>query len=145
MKKIINGKMYDTETAKRIGDWNNNCSTTDFNYYMERLFQKKTGEFFLYGEGNAASKYSRSCGQNEWCGSSEIIPLLFEEAREWAEKKLDADTYIGIFGEPEEDESKVILSAYVRKDMYERIKQQAAQNGKNISEQVIDMLAVAMK
>lgn len=145
MKKIINRKIYDTKTAKRIGDWNNNCSTTDFNYYSETLYQKKTGEFFLYGDGNVASKYSRSCGQNEWCGSSEIIPLSFDEAREWAESKLDADVYISIFGEPEEDDSKALLSAYIRKDMFERIKQGAAKSGKSVSVLVEELLVASMK
>lgn len=116
MKKIINGKMYDTETAKHIGD-RNNC---------EALYQKKTGEFFLYSE-------------------SGITPLSFDEAREWAESKLDADVYIEIFGEPEEDDSKVLLSAYIRKDMFERIKQYAAKTGKTVSVLVEELLAVSMK
>ena len=31
-----------------------------------------------------------------------LIPLTEEQARNWAEKRLDADEYIEIFGEPEE-------------------------------------------
>ena len=52
MKKIINGKMYNTETAKYCGGYEfSNCG--DFNYVCEELYQKKTGELFLYGEGGA--------------------------------------------------------------------------------------------
>lgn len=99
MKKIINGKMYNTETAKKVGEWWNGYSTRDFHYCEETLYQKKTGEFFLYGEGGALSPYTKSCGQNCWSGAEEIIPMRESEAREWAEEKLSADTYIEIFEE----------------------------------------------
>lgn len=101
MKKIINGKMYNTETAKEIDRWSNNLSDRDFNNCTEILYRKKTGEFFLYGWGGAMSKYSDQCGN--MCGSGEAItPLTELEAKEWLEKYSDADKYIECFGEPEE-------------------------------------------
>ena len=102
MKKIINGKKYNTETAKEIGCWSNNYYCNDFNYCKETLYRKQTGEYFLYGHGGAMSKYSQSCGQNTWSGGSEIIPMTETEAREWAEEHLDCDEYEEIFGEVEE-------------------------------------------
>lgn len=102
MKKIINGKKYNTETAQRVGYWSNNYSCRDFNYCEETLYKKRTGEFFLHGEGNAMSKYNVSCGQNSWCGGQEIIPVTESEAREWVETHLNADEYEEIFGEVEE-------------------------------------------
>lgn len=101
-KKIINGKKYDTDTAKKVGKYDNNCLPSDFHYYEEILFQKKTGEFFLYGEGGALSKYSTSL-ENGWHGDGyKIIPLTTQAAIEWAEEHLDADEYEAIFGEVEE-------------------------------------------
>ena len=47
MKKIINGKMYNTETAKEIGSWNNGRYRSDFYYVGETLYKKKTGELFV--------------------------------------------------------------------------------------------------
>lgn len=102
MKKIINGKKYDTETAKRVGCWSNNYNWGDFNWCAERLYKKKNGEFFLHGEGGAMSIYSRSFGQNEWRGGESIRPLTESEAKLWAEKHLDGDEYESIFGEVEE-------------------------------------------
>ena len=101
MKKIIDGKLYNTETATKVGYWDNN-QYGSFNWCMEILYKKKTGEFFLYGEGGALSPYTKSCGQNCWSGSEEIIPYTEAEAKEWAERCLDADDYIAIFGEVEE-------------------------------------------
>ena len=106
MKKIINGKRYDTATAKKIGDASHS-NNRDFGYWYEELYQKKTGEFFLYGEGGPMSKYSRSTGQNEWAGGEEINPLTLGEAQEWGEKYLDADEYEEVFGRVEEGKSQI--------------------------------------
>lgn len=102
MKKIINGKMYNTETAKLIGSWDNGHYTSDFSYCSEELYLKKTGEFFLFGEGGAMSKYAKSCGDNSWGWGKSITPMSNDEARKWAEKHLEVNEYIAAFGEPEE-------------------------------------------
>lgn len=53
MKKIINYKKYDTETATEIGAWSQGIAGT-FEYVHESLFRKNNGEYFLHGEGGAA-------------------------------------------------------------------------------------------
>lgn len=136
MKKVINGKVYDTSTAKKCGEYEPNPYRSDFNWFCEELYQKKTGEFFLYGEGNAASPYSKSCGQNEWCGSEAIKPMAYAEAQKWAEKHLDGDDYITIFGDPEENAEKTVISISIRKDTHEKLKQAAAKAGVTVSEYI---------
>src|SRR5690606_41772958 len=54
---------------------------TDFRFWSEELYRKKTGEFFLYGEGGPASKYGRKIEQNTWSGGEQIIPLTLKEDR----------------------------------------------------------------
>lgn len=104
MKKIINGRLYDTETAKSIG-WNDFGCCGDFSYYREELFRKRTCEFFLYGYGGPASRYAQPVGQHGWEDGWKIIPLSYDDALAWAEKNLDADDYIRAFGEPTEDDT----------------------------------------
>lgn len=130
MKKIINGKVYDTDTAKKVASWYSSYARNDFHYYEEELYQKKTGEFFLYGEGNAASPYRRSCGQNEWCGSEKIMPMTFKEAQEWAEEHLDGEDYCEIFGEPDEDSEDVLLGIRVSATAAAKLRRIAAETGK---------------
>lgn len=101
MKQIINGKMYNTETAKELTSWSNDVSYSDFSHCREVLYRKKTGEYFLYGEGGAMSKYSEYHG-NCSSGGSKIIPLTENKAKAWAEKHIDSDKYIEIFGDVEE-------------------------------------------
>lgn len=96
MKKIINGKRYDTKTATEIGGYDNGYSSRDFNWYTEILYQKKTGEYFLSGRGGRMTKYAVSHG-NETTGGEEITRLSAEDARTWAEEHLDADEYENLF------------------------------------------------
>ena len=102
MKKIINGRLYDTHTAKRVGYYSNYSEDTDFNAFEESLYKKKNGEFFLFGWGGAATIYREELGQNRWGSGSSIRPLSIQEAKEWAEDHLDGDEYIEIFGDVEE-------------------------------------------
>ena len=131
MKKIINGKLYDTDKAKEHGNFEFSYRN-NFDWYSETLFRKRTGEFFIFGEGNAASKYRRSCGQNEWCGGKWIIPLTYAEAQIWAEEKLDSDEYVAIFGEPEES-GKYDLHIQISVSKAATLKQQATKAGQSIA------------
>lgn len=101
-KKIINGKLYNTETATCVGEWCNNYPTNDFKYCEENLYRKHTGEYFINGEGGPLSNYRVSFGDNSWGYGYAITPLSDEEAKQWAEDRLSADAYVVLFGEVEE-------------------------------------------
>lgn len=101
MKKIINGRKYDTGTAEKLGE-RSYSYRGDFNFVSEELYRKKTGEFFLYGEGGGMTQYASRVDSNCWTGGEDIIPLTEKEAKEWAERFLDADEYEAIFGEVQE-------------------------------------------
>ena len=100
-KKIIRGKLYNTETAEYLGSYMYGAPS-DFRYTEEYLYRKKTGEYFLAGSGGPLSKYRKDCRPNGWGWGSEIIPMSLEAAKDWVEEYLDAEEYIDIFGEPEE-------------------------------------------
>ena len=101
MKKIINGRLYDTSTAKLIGSTQYSYPG-DFSFWRVELYRKKTGEFFLYGEGGPMTQYAHRTGQNQWSGGEGIRPLTLREAREWAERYLDVEKYEQTFGVIEE-------------------------------------------
>lgn len=101
MKKIINGKAYDTSTASKLAVHDNGLLPNDFDYTEETLYQKKTGEFFLYGEGGARTKYGKDSGPSSRVGGAEIIPMATDEAKKWVESNAN-ERYEEIFGEVEE-------------------------------------------
>jgi hypothetical protein len=87
MKRIIDGKRYDTTTALEIAQWGNGCNDGDFDRCSETLYVTKSGAFFLLGEGGASSKYSTSYrGGRSRGGGEEIIPMSKDEAFLWCEK-----------------------------------------------------------
>lgn len=133
MKKIINGKLYNTETAKEIANWSDGLSFRDFTHVEEILYQKRTGEFFIHGAGGPASRYAVSAGQNSWAGGEKIIPLTWEAARDWAEEHLDADEYESIFGPVTEDGSRVAVNLSISTGALDRAKRAAAQDGVSLS------------
>lgn len=99
MKKIIRGKLYDTDTAQQLAETYNYFG--DFSDYEEELYRKRTGEYFLHGKGGPTSRYAEPCGHGQSNGEN-IFPLSESEAREWAEANITAEEYISIFGKVEE-------------------------------------------
>ena len=100
MKKIINGKMYNTETAKLLCEACGRRGSAS--WWKEQLYRKKTGEYFLFGEGGPGSRWAVPLDINSWNEGEDVIPMTEEEARAWAEKNADVEEYCEIFGEPEE-------------------------------------------
>ncbi len=129
MKKIINGKVYDTETAKELGIWSNMSDYGNFAQFSETLYRKKTGEFFLHGEGGPMTKYAVAEGSNSWRGGERIMPLSFGGARKWAEEHLDGSEYESIFGAVAEDTSRIQACYSLSADTVETIKRRAAELG----------------
>ena len=99
MKQIINGKLYNTETAREVAYHSNGRSTRDFSYCEETLYRKRTGEYFLLGSGGPMSKYALRIDSNCCGGDTRIVPISLRDARKWGEENMDADDYIAEFGE----------------------------------------------
>ena len=133
MKKYINNKCYDTETAKEIGSNGSECGYRDFHWWTETLYCKRTGEYFLYGEGGPMSKYRSPYEQHGWSNGEEIIPLTIKQAREWAQENLSTSQYDEQFGEITEDDSNTILSISIRADVAEKTRRAAAEAGISLS------------
>ena len=133
MKKIINGKLYNTETASVIGWWHNTSDRRNFDFCEETLYKKRTGEYFLHGEGGPRSEYAVSEGNEWYSGGEKIMPMTPGEAQKWAEKYLDADEYMEEFGEVSEGEGRTVLSISIDTAVAERIRRLAAENGTSVS------------
>jgi hypothetical protein len=91
MKKIINGKLYDTETATKLGTLTVRCNIIPQQSFT--LYRTRKGTYFL-----CIISLDAETGES----FPEIEILSKKEAREWAEECLTADEYCQIFGEPEE-------------------------------------------
>ena len=100
MKKIINVRKYDSVTAYHFGF----CfegQLVYFEYFTEDLYLKKTGEFFLLGDGGPRSPYTRD-DDGFTAGDCCIIPFTEKQAKKWVEEYCSVETYEKLFGEVEE-------------------------------------------
>lgn len=139
MKKVIDGKLYNTETAQQIGcvepagyDCNN------FSYYCETLYRTKSGKYFLHGKGHGNSRYGEWHGNTGGWGE-QIRPYTPEEARAWAENNLTVEEYEAAFGEPEEaTDTKAILNISISAELKNRLIKLREETGKSISQIIED-------
>lgn len=86
-KAIINGRIYNTQTATEVAHYDNGLGTSDFKNFSEHLYVTKRGRWFLWGCGGPASPYGRRVG-DMWASSGSagsIRPLEPEDAQNWLE------------------------------------------------------------
>ena len=98
MKKIIDGKLYNTETAECLGVYQDFDPKT-FHYYHEALYLTKKGTYFVYsGKG-----IENPSADDSVLGMDVSISLFSREnAMLWAEIRLTAEKYFSLFGRPTE-------------------------------------------
>jgi hypothetical protein len=103
MRKVINGKVYDTETAEHVCDVSGNISDRgDFHYDSTGLYRTRIGQFFISGHGGPRSQWAVSTGQNSWAGGNGLRLVEEDDARALVERHADDETYVRVFGAPEE-------------------------------------------
>lgn len=90
MRRVIEKRVYDTDTALMIAeDWNG-LGDNDFRSLNEELYKTKKGNYFIYGSGGPLTKYGKSRG-NQIDGSSKIILMSEQEAYKWLEEKGETE------------------------------------------------------
>ena len=132
MRQIIKNKVYDTNTAKKIGSYRNPKDSNDSVYYEETLYRKKTGEFFLHTYDRKITSYS------DW---ARIIPLTYDEAQEWAEIALTEEQYKSIFlGVVDEGTEMEALTVQLPTVIVTKLKRRTDKSGQLIKEAVAEAL-----
>lgn len=136
MKKIINGAVCNTETAKLLGSFDNGERPGDIGYVKESLYRTKSGVFFLHAEGGAGTRYARQTEPNHWRSGEALSILSLESAQAWAEEHLDGDEYTRAFGEPEE-RTTIMMSAATKA----RLSDIKAKTGKSFGDIIDEAVA----
>lgn len=108
MKKYIKNKVYDTDTARFIGK-------KRYGIQKESLYQKKTGEFFLYYECDV------------------IKPISFSEAQKWAKENLSNEEYDATFKVAVDDSKRVQMGINVSSTVADKLRKRSTELGMSIS------------
>ena len=127
MVKTISGARYDTSTAKRISGIVRGSGPDEI---RETLYRKKTGEYFLHGEGGPRTRYAIPQGAHAWGRGSLIWPLSLSEAKGWAKQNIPEE-FEEIFGDPGNERTN--LNIRISKAAHEKLKNMAAESGKSMS------------
>ena len=145
MNKVIRGKRYNTETAKLVGTWEaNEPESSDF-WEKEELYQKRSGEFFLIGQGGAQTQYARFSMGGESKPGIELRPIEPEEASDWTEEHLTADEYEALFGPVAEDGSRGRITLTLLNSTIDTVRREAQRRKMNFNEYLEKLIAQQMK
>lgn len=125
MRKVIKGKLYDTDKASQVAYWSNGWGGND--YRNATLYRKRTGEYFLHRQ------------HGEYGGSESIEPLSYDDAQTWMESHADADEYEAEFGMPDEG-AEHDLHVIISETAWQSLSRSAASDGVTVRA-VIERLA----
>lgn len=137
MRKVIDGRTYDTDTAARVGSWDNGLEQSDLGRIDATLHRKRTGEYFLHEKGGPMTPFAERDGLGGWASGAMITPLSAAEAMRWAEGHLGADEYEAEWGLPEDDGSTTTVR--MRTVAYDAIRREAARRGMSIIDMVSEL------
>lgn len=128
MKKIIRGRKYDTETARKVGCKTEQAQYGDVDY---ALYRKRTGEYFVHAEFS----YMLDDGNPDY-----IKPLSADEANEWAQEHLNADVYAAEFGEIVDDDETISASINLPRKTYDKLRRLAVEAGEPMSKYMTKLI-----
>ncbi|MBW2631253.1 MAG: hypothetical protein JRC90_05745 [Deltaproteobacteria bacterium] len=101
MKRIIDGKVYDTETAELIEE-ESFSNPRDFHHTFQSLYKTKKGAYFFHGGGGPMTEYAIDLGNNNTGGSSNIWIVEQEDALKWL-GKVNPEKALELFPDAFED------------------------------------------
>ncbi len=128
MKRVINGAVYNTESAIYIGIYNSRKELDDMRRFTEELYRTRSGKFFLLLSGARNPQYHTK--RNE----PKIVSLAFEEAQNWVKEKLSPEQFQTLFGLPEHPEKKQNMHISLSAKTVHLLNQKRAETGTSISE-----------
>ena len=86
MNRIVDGLVYDTETATKVAEWRTGYGRA-FYAFDEAIFVTKNGRWFRAGHGGPKTVYRQQAGVNTYSSGWGLIPLTDDEALQLLETR----------------------------------------------------------
>lgn len=83
MRKIIKGKLYNTETADKLANY---VTGEGYDRLRKTLYKTKKGAYFIHYFGGAATSYGKQLSYNLFTSDSGLILVDEDEAKEFIDK-----------------------------------------------------------
>ena len=110
MKKVISGRLYNTETARLTGYWESAGSTSDFSHTRGRAVSQAHRGIFSVWQRRPHEQILPQLREQRVVRRRGYHPSYLGSGRKWAEDHLDVEEYEELFGETCEDDGTEILS-----------------------------------
>lgn len=140
MRKVVNGRVYDTDTAQLVCEWDNGEMPTGLAYVCHGLYRKKTGEFFLHVHGGPATSWAKPTETGGTRGAEHVVLATYDEARELVERNADADVYEELFGLADDESTVVITVRGVDARAKALLDREASRTGRTLGEILSDCI-----
>jgi hypothetical protein len=85
MRRVIDKRVYDTDTAELVHCWDNNLGDSDINQCEETLYRTPNGRWFVWGRGGANTRWNEQIETNHWAAGEGLRALGPDEALLWLE------------------------------------------------------------
>lgn len=132
MKRIIDGKTYNTETATKIAHQFFEEGSAEEAYSWNWLYQTRHGAYFLY------------YGDERWDDYQDIKPLSPAEAQAWMEKHASVELIEQHFGEmPEAGDAESRFTLRMPDSLKQRIDSAAKINNQSTNAWIVRALEKA--
>ena len=115
LKKIIDGKTYNTSTASLLSSYAYDKTRDQYEWLWEDLYQTRNGAFFLVGEGMSEHTPfgARLPGTNDYIRGHALLPLDEHQAKKWLEIRDRVDDYAEIFAMSDDASNEDNSSSFV--------------------------------
>lgn len=133
MKKIINRKLYNTDTATKIAHYELNVSKDDPTWYEEDLYRKRSGEYFIHGSGNELTRYAQTKPEIGSRAGESIVFLTYAQAEEWSKRHMPPKEYSAEFGKIKKSDKRMHITLSISEDAADTARRNAAQCGIRLS------------
>lgn len=99
MKRVMDGKAYDTATAEVVCELECSVEYGSFGWHDTALYRTQRGRFFLAGRKGGGSMWRRQVDSSTWGPGEGITAIDADEARSYMEAArcaLDIFTRVGL-------------------------------------------------
>lgn len=104
MKRVIDGRRYDTDTAEFLCDLTPaSHNINDFKYENTSLYRTQRGAYFLSGSGHGLTRWARKMPDGGYGYGEGIIPLDDREALRVLENEAEDELIEKYFGDVVQD------------------------------------------
>lgn len=103
MKRVIDGRIYDTAVAEPVHRWDNGRLDDDLHFEEAILYRTPKGAYFVCGAGGPLTDYAERVDSSTMTAGIDLWAVDKDQAIEWLENRGGHEALVDLFVERLED------------------------------------------